>query len=107
MNGPKTPCVIRPAVVLGTALALASSACFGFGHATPHRPPPASQTPERRRFDSAVGEKPALEHKPVSGKTEPNLLIAKDGTVCTVSRDKFQKTIIGNSIWCLWMNADR
>jgi len=49
-----------------------------------------------RRDGSAFGL------KPVFGKQPPSLLLARDGTQCTVSEERFERTIIGRSVWCIW-----
>ena len=40
--------------------------------------------------------------KKVSGKEEPNVLLAADRTRCTVSEDKYRETAIGESVLCAW-----
>jgi hypothetical protein len=45
--------------------------------------------------------------KSVQGKTPPTRLIARDGTSCTVSEEKYDATALGNSVWCAWFDTDR
>ena len=45
--------------------------------------------------------------KPVNGKEEPRTLIARDGTTCTVSKDKYESTQIGTTVWCTWVDRRR
>jgi len=43
-----------------------------------------------------------LASKKVSGKEEPNVLLAADRTRCTVSADKYRETAVGESVLCAW-----
>ena len=45
--------------------------------------------------------------KLVHGKENPTLLIARDGTSCTVSKKKFDSTRIGAPVWCSWIDRNR
>lgn len=45
--------------------------------------------------------------KQVKGKQEPTSLIARDGTTCTASKEKFDSAIIGRSVWCNWIDQRR
>jgi hypothetical protein len=45
--------------------------------------------------------------KVVDGKQEPNSLVARDGTMCAVSKEKFESTAIGASVWCTWVDKKR
>lgn len=40
--------------------------------------------------------------KKVSGKEDPNVLLAADGMRCTVRADKYRETAIGESVLCAW-----
>jgi hypothetical protein len=40
--------------------------------------------------------------KKVSGKEDPNVLIAADRTRCTVSADKYREVALGESVLCAW-----
>lgn len=42
--------------------------------------------------------------KKVSGKEDPNVLIAADRSRCTVSADKYREVAIGESVLCAWAN---
>src|SRR5688572_18058151 len=48
---------------------------------------------------------PAFGLKLVYGKQPPSSLIARDGTQCGVSEERFERTIIGRSVWCIWTEA--
>ena len=45
--------------------------------------------------------------KPVYGKEDPATLIARDGTTCTVDKEKYESTQIGKSVWCTWIERRR
>ena len=45
--------------------------------------------------------------KAVYGKEDPLTLIARDGTTCTVGREKFESVQIGKSAWCTWIERRR
>ena len=45
--------------------------------------------------------------KQVHGKEDPATLIARDGTICTVDKKKFESTQIGKSAWCTWIERRR
>ena len=61
----------------------------------------SSSTNQNARATEAYGL------KPVNGKEEPATLIARDGTTCMVSKDKFDSTKIGTSVWCTWIDRRR
>lgn len=44
--------------------------------------------------------------KTVSAKAEPVTLVALDRTECTVTPSKFEKTEIGDAVWCAWRSRD-
>ena len=46
-------------------------------------------------------------HKTVEGKEPPARLLARDGTSCTVSKKKFESTVLGASVWCAWIDTVR
>jgi hypothetical protein len=45
---------------------------------------------------------PALARKPVARKEAPHSLYAADRTRCTVSEEKFNRTALGDHVWCVW-----
>lgn len=45
--------------------------------------------------------------KSVYGKEDPATLIARDGTTCTVGREKYESAQIGKSTWCTWIERRR
>jgi hypothetical protein len=61
----------------------------------------SSSTNQNARATEAFGL------KPVNGKAEPATLIARDGTTCMVSKDKYDSTKIGTSVWCTWIDRRR
>ena len=98
-----TPILTRTAL---SVVLVAQWACIGIpmGKRGPTRPVnPEPESPAARattkRDHSTFGP------KPVVGKQPPSLLLARDGTQCTVSEDKFERTIIGTSVWCVWTEA--
>jgi hypothetical protein len=80
----------------------AQGACIAIplGKQGPTRPksgdPGSTARAATKRDGSAFGL------KPVFGKQPPSLLLARDGTECTVSEERFERTIIGRSVWCIW-----
>jgi hypothetical protein len=53
------------------------------------------------------GEGPLLsasgpQRKTVAAKEPPSRLVAVDGTVCTVSGDKFESVKVDEKVWCGW-----
>src|SRR5688500_1452210 len=64
------------------------------GRQVEETPRPAAQgrsTPER-----------GIIPKRVTGKQEPNLLLADDGTSCTVTADRYREVQIGKYAVCAW-----
>lgn len=51
--------------------------------------------------------KPAFAPRAVYGKRPPSRLIARDGTTCMVTAEKYENTRIGQSIWCVWTDTDQ
>ena len=45
--------------------------------------------------------------KAVEGKQPPSRLLARDGTSCSVSKKKFESTVLGASVWCAWIGTAR
>lgn len=45
--------------------------------------------------------------KSVHGKEDPGTLIARDGTTCTVGKEKYESAQIGKSVWCTWIERRR
>lgn len=67
------------------------------------------KTPDSRSAstDQNSGAIEAYGLKPVNGKEEPSTLIARDGTSCTVSKDKYDSAKIGRAVWCTWIDRRR
>jgi len=72
-------------------------------------PQPGSQRGYGR--DGAAGNERSLVDglgsKPVTGKEAPTRLIARDGSRCDVSKKKYDSTIVGTTVWCVWVNTTR
>ena len=72
-----------------------------------------SSDPDARGKQRGVGqgftimESPAFGSKAVVGKRPPNLLIAQDGSQCTVSHEKFGQVALGRPMVCIWGDAVR
>ena len=47
-----------------------------------------------------------LGDKVVSSKIEPNVLVAMDGTSCTVSTERWEKAEVGRRYFCNWSSAE-
>jgi hypothetical protein len=69
--------------------------------------PRVGLTDGRSSTDQSARAIEAYGLKPVNGKEEPHTLIARDGTTCTVSKEKFESTRIGTSVWCTWIDRRR
>jgi hypothetical protein len=93
----------RPAHLAAVTLLVAQAACT-LPFARSRRPEPGIRG-TTTGADALLGH--ALASKPVSGKEPPHRLLARDGTSCTVSPDKYEKVIIGRSVWCVWTDLDR
>lgn len=65
-------------------------------------PPDKTTSPSR----SLNGAREGFGLKEVVGKQEPARFIARDGTTCLVSRDKYDSTALGAAVWCNW-TADK
>jgi hypothetical protein len=50
----------------------------------------------------APARPPAPARKEVVEKRDLSLLIARDGTICTVSEQVFRSTSVGDRVTCLW-----
>jgi hypothetical protein len=53
------------------------------------------------------GERPFLgvegpQRKTVSGKEPPNRLVAVDGTICIVSKERYESVKPEDKVWCAW-----
>ena len=85
---------------------LATSAC------TPRRAPGVDPFPGRDRSGAtpaapARGRPEGYARKKVEGKQPPQRLVAKDGTSCTVSEEKYNSTVLGDDVWCTWVDLSR
>jgi hypothetical protein len=45
--------------------------------------------------------------KAVQDKQPPARLLARDGTSCVVSEQKYESTALGASVWCIWVDTNR
>ena len=46
-----------------------------------------------------------LESKVIGAKSEPNVLIATDGSACTVSTQRWEDAEVGESYLCAWESS--
>lgn len=102
---------IPTGVVLGAVILLAASGCVqplvpGMGRVFP----PNDVLPKRTgssigRPDSTSASRPGFSRKLVSGKESPSILVARDGSRCTVSEKRFTETSEGEQMWCAWTNG--
>ncbi len=46
-----------------------------------------------------------MDRKKVVDKRDPDILVAFDGSVCSVSKDKYEKTSSGDVVFCVWRDA--
>ena len=96
---------VTRATLLGVLVAQWACIPIPIGKRAPTRP--ATPEPAGPVARKTTDHNPtAFGPKPVVGKQPPSLLIARDGTQCTVSEDKFERTIIGTSVWCVWTEAE-
>jgi hypothetical protein len=51
--------------------------------------------------------RPGFGPKLVSGKEPPTRLLARDGTSCVVTQKKYDSAVLGQSIWCSWIDTNR
>ena len=49
-----------------------------------------------------IVDSPAVGSKAVVGKQPPNLLIAQDGSQCTVPQEKYAQVALGRPMVCIW-----
>ena len=45
---------------------------------------------------------PTLSLKMVAGKRDPNQLLATDGSACTTTEERYERTQPGDRAWCAW-----
>ncbi|MGH7677673.1 MAG: hypothetical protein ACRENU_04340 [Gemmatimonadaceae bacterium] len=63
---------------------------------------PMAPGDDRQRPQSVRAAAAEWSNKPVSAKEDPNRLIAKDRSSCTVSEKKYRETNLGESVYCAW-----
>lgn len=90
--------------LVAACLVLCQVACVGFAIPGTRRKPGEADI-GRKVYDNDGLGAPAFLPKPVIGKQPPHLLLARDRTECVVSAEKFEKTVIGTSVWCVWTDA--
>jgi hypothetical protein len=101
----------RTGIVIGTLLLATLGGCVrplvpGSGRVFPPNdvlPPHPGSTVGRP--DSASSIRSGFSRKLVSGKQSPSLLIARDGSRCTVSEKRFADTKEGEQVWCAWTDG--
>lgn len=54
---------------------------------------------------SGDGSSPVLGWKVVMQKSEPTYLLAGDGTECTVPQDRYDRTHVGDRVFCAWRRS--
>jgi hypothetical protein len=94
--------------LVASVFLLGQAACIGVSF--PRNTSPEPRTPEVKRNAGKgdnVLESPAFAPKPVIGKQPPHLLLARDGTQCTVSSSKYERARLGTSVWCIWSETGR
>jgi hypothetical protein len=93
---------------LGTAgLLLVLAGCIAIPIPGRQHDPRVNSVGDMARGDGELLDSPAFAPKPVIGKQPPHLLLARDGTECIVSQEKFERTAIGRSVWCVWTHSAR
>jgi hypothetical protein len=45
--------------------------------------------------------------KSIQEKRPPKRLVARDGTSCYVSEQKYASTALGESAWCIWLDTNQ
>ena len=85
---------------------LATSACAS-RRAPGVDPFPARDQGGSARPAAARGRPEGYARKKVEAKQDPQRLIAKDGTSCTVSEKKYTSTALGDEVWCTWVDLAR
>jgi hypothetical protein len=68
-------------------------------------PPLQPRSPTDRTMPAGDARAPRLERKEVVEKRDVNLLVARDGTTCTVASGVFRATIVGERVRCFWRRA--
>jgi hypothetical protein len=99
-----TRALIRP-LLLVALLAQAACILVPMGKRAPTRPEERDPRSPTTLADGR-GDQPGFGLKPVVGKQPPSVLLARDGTQCTVSEEKFERVILGTSVWCVWTKAN-
>jgi len=85
------------------AVILCTQSCYlDFKRGGKPEPLPGNYATRSNR-DSRPGFGPKL----VEGKQPPTRLLARDGTSCVVSQKKYDSTVLGQSIWCSWIDTNR
>jgi len=108
----------RAAVVASVALLATASGCLSVsarpnpGRGVSQGSLPEARLPKRgdepRTHDRHGDPAAALAKREVASKDPPASLVASDGLRCSVSRDRYESTQVGDSVLCLWTaNADR
>ena len=96
----------RPRGALLTAIAVAGGTCALPRVSPPVAPGgvvrPSEPAAERTGVESARPDRPELGPKRVARKEHPDVVYAEDGTGCRVDREKFEKTQMGDDLWCVW-----
>jgi len=106
MSPQSVPARWRPLIGAGLTVVLAAVACSRPAYVGTDgvrvgggRPAPRV-APRGGGADSAPS--PDLTRKLVAGKEPPSILIARDGTRCTVTARRYAETREGDYAWCAW-----
>lgn len=91
--------IARGGLAMVLAATLLLSGCIWTGWPLKQKPlQPPSGRPDPQRATAVAG--PGW--KVVSGKREPNILIARDGTECTVQQQAWEDAAVGEKTFCFW-----
>ena len=94
----------RPALrTLAALLCLAAAACITPGVVQQGQSGPA--TPRDPDARDSGGHFTPVASKTVYGKESPATLVANDGSRCTVTSKKFEKTREGDRVLCAWRKS--
>lgn len=93
------PLPVRGALPFALAVSVAS--CFELERPRVE-PVPAGQSIEEKSPAQRAPAERGIMPKRVTGKQHPNILLAGDGTSCTVSDERYRKIQVGKHEICAW-----
>jgi hypothetical protein len=94
------PVPLRAALRLTLALSVAG--CFVLPERPRIEPVPAGERIEEKSPPQRAPSERGIMPKRVTGKQHPNILLAGDGTSCTVSDERYRKVQVGKHEICAW-----